>query len=248
MAVGSTGEQLRRQGVRELSPELAIAALQQALAGEDASVAIADVDWERFAPSFAAARRRPLLEDLPEARAALEQTGEDGCGTALAERLAGLDEASRRQALVEVVCAEAAAVLGHSSAAAVEPDRAFKELGFDSVTAVELRNRLSRMTGLRLPAVLVFDCPNPNSLARELATRIGPPSASPGEHAVDHLALVEAALPAIRDDAEASAAVRSRLQRLLSGLTNGDEPRKVDQELGDADDDELLAFIDTELA
>ncbi|MEI5103901.1 type I polyketide synthase [Streptomyces sp. PmtG] len=109
-----------------------------------------------------------LLSALDTAPSARRRIVTPTATASLADRLVELPERQRRKELLELVRESAAVVLGHSSAAAVDEDSAFKELGFDSLTAVELRNRLGGGTGLKLPPTVVFDHPTPAELARVL--------------------------------------------------------------------------------
>ncbi|WP_189719335.1 type I polyketide synthase, partial [Streptomyces spectabilis] len=100
----------------------------------------------------------------------------------LSARIAGLAAAEQEAFLLELVRTEAAVVLGHTGPGGVQTEIAFRDAGFDSLTAVELRNRLREATGLKLPATLVFDHPTPLALARHLRDALGdvsPESAPP---------------------------------------------------------------------
>jgi len=112
---------------------------------------------------------RNLVRAAPPRKAAASPAGVDADGgdaPRVPELLALLRGAGDRpRVLLEAVCAEAAGVLGHASGAAVDPDEGFLDAGFDSLTAVELRNRLSEAAGTKLPATLVFDHPTPAALA-----------------------------------------------------------------------------------
>ncbi|SCG75739.1 Acyl transferase domain-containing protein [Micromonospora coxensis] len=166
--------QLRRRGVPAMDPAVAMDALRQALDHDDVTLTVADVDWSRFAPAYASARRRPLLDGVPEAKAALDggvpaDDDDDGPAATLRRRLAELTPARREEHVTELIRDLAADVLGHDGgAAAVPAGTAFRDLGFDSLTAVELRNRLVAATGRALPTTLVFDHPSPVVLARFL--------------------------------------------------------------------------------
>ncbi|MFJ4554244.1 SDR family NAD(P)-dependent oxidoreductase, partial [Streptomyces sp. NPDC088817] len=99
---------------------------------------------------------------------------EQASGDSLTRELARLTPPQRLRRLVELVRTRAAQTIGHAGADAIEPERSFKEMGFDSLAAVELRNRIAAATGVRLPATLVFDHPNPALVAQQLHDRLFP--------------------------------------------------------------------------
>ncbi|WP_420802695.1 type I polyketide synthase [Streptomyces cavernae] len=184
MASGAVGERLERHGVRLMDPDIAVTALQHALDHDDTSLVVTDTDWEVLGAELAKGRPRRLYAALPELRHLLTETRrtapqQEHTGGRLAEQLAPLGERDRRQALLSLVRAHIAYVLNHLGPEDVEPTRAFRELGFDSLTAVELRNTLGEATGLRLPTTLVYDYPTPAALAEHLSAELAPADTPP---------------------------------------------------------------------
>ncbi len=232
-------EHLRRRGLATLAPEKALAALRRA---GDENVVVADVDWAKFVPAFTATRPSRLLAELPEARVAEPQKAVDQ-GDGFRTKLAGLSPADQLAELVTLIRTEAAHVLGHATTAAVDPKRAFTDLGFDSLTAVELRGRLAAETGLELPATLVFNHPNTTALAEHLRAQLGDSTPS----VLAELERLETALAGGEPDRLTRGELTVRLQALLSRYA---EPAAVPAPAGGlefADDDALLEFINNDL-
>ncbi|WP_327259566.1 type I polyketide synthase [Streptomyces sp. NBC_01240] len=164
MAVqGETQQLLRRRGMAPMNPELAMRTLAAAVDAGESGLTVADIDWPTFTASFTAIRPSRLLADLPEATTPDTPTSADDDTASLRRQVEEAPAAQRRQVVLDVVRTHAAAVLGHADGESVEAGRAFRDLGFDSLMAVEVRNRLQSVTGLRLPATLVFDHPPPSS-------------------------------------------------------------------------------------
>ncbi|WP_232236812.1 type I polyketide synthase [Micromonospora globosa] len=160
---------ISRSGVAAMEAEEGLALFDAACRTTDAALVPARLDLAAMKVQFAGGTIPPLYRALirTPARAAAASTG-----ASLVQQLAGLGDAERAAALVEIVRGQAAAVLGYPDPAAIEPRRAFSEFGFDSLTAVEMRNRLNNAFGMRLPATLVFDYPTPHDLAAFLGTEI----------------------------------------------------------------------------
>ncbi|MFC4855498.1 type I polyketide synthase [Actinophytocola glycyrrhizae] len=240
---------LSRYGLEAMEPRLALAALAQAIGEGHANLVVSAIDWARFVPTYTLARPRPLLRGVPAAVAVLaaDAAAEPAAGASdLVAHLEKLSPADQEQELVELVRARAAAVLRHDSADAVAPHAAFRELGFDSLAAVELRNQLVAATGLTLPATMVFDHPNPADLAAFLHTRLGlgETTGDPVLSSLDALEQVVAVLPA--HDIERTRIV-ARLQALVGALNdkaNTGTVTSVEDKLKAASADDVFAFID----
>ncbi|WP_430792101.1 SDR family oxidoreductase, partial [Actinoplanes sp. G11-F43] len=176
-----TPSRLRRQGMNFLDTDRALTALGEILTQDETFIAVADVEWEKFAPVFQMARPRPLLDTIVEAREPASSTTDPETHNEYASRLAAMSATERRRTLIELVRSHAAAVLGYGVGEEIPAERAFRDVGFDSLTAVELRNRLNTATGVRLPATVVFDHPNPTALADELLSELFGTSATGSE-------------------------------------------------------------------
>jgi NAD(P)-dependent dehydrogenase (short-subunit alcohol dehydrogenase family)/acyl carrier protein len=190
----------------------------------------------------------PLMRGL--VRAGRRRAAVAAPAPGLVERLAGLDPAGRDRLLLGVVRDTAAEVLGHADTTAVAADREFRQVGFDSLTAVEMRNRLAGTTGVALPATLVFDYPTPKALADHLGAQLhGEATAAAGDALLADLDRIEAAVATSEPDEVTRAGLATRLRALLTTVTAGDRAGgdEVAEKLSAASTDEVLAFIDNEL-
>ncbi|MFI0939901.1 SDR family NAD(P)-dependent oxidoreductase [Streptomyces sp. NPDC021020] len=174
-------------------------------------------------------------------------------GTDIARQLAPLNEAERHAFLLQLVRAHAVVALGGGDAEAMDPDSAFRDAGFDSLTAVDLRNRLAAATGCTFPATLVFDHPTPAELARHLRTRLTPAEgaqAGPGpEPVLDEIESLERSLLRSAPDEEQRGAITRRLRALLSrwddtAAAPGAAGEDTELALDTATDEELFALLD----
>ncbi|GGR82862.1 hypothetical protein GCM10010269_22480 [Streptomyces humidus] len=230
---------LDRMGLGAISDEQGVALFDAALGLHRPVVVAAPID---------VARLRESGQQVPEILSGLDPAGAvrrrvvASAAASHADRLVELPPRQRRKELLELVREAAAVVLGHSTAAAVDGDSAFKELGFDSLTAVELRNRLGAGTGLRLPPTVVFDHPTPVELAAHLDELLVPAE----ETTVSSLVTELDRLPVAELDDNERGLLAKRLQEVLSRIAapaaDGEE-----RDFTAASDDEIFDFIDGEL-
>ncbi|WP_157240726.1 SDR family NAD(P)-dependent oxidoreductase [Catenuloplanes japonicus] len=229
---GLTGNDVRRMGdgMRALSTAQGLALLDRALAYPDAMFVALGLDLRQLRQGDAP----PLLAKLVPAR---RRSVPSAPVTA-----AIMD----RPALVALIRAEAAIVLGHRDPAAVDADRAFSDLGFDSLTAVELRNRLNTATGRRLPQTAIFDYPSVDKLADHLLGELGPSTQEQGAgNLMDTLDTIESMLADAGGTERAEAA--ARLRGLLATLPAPPAGETAKERLGGASAAEVLDFITNDL-
>ncbi|MEU4742779.1 type I polyketide synthase [Actinosynnema sp. NPDC023658] len=226
-----------RGGITPMSPEYGLALFDAALRRDEAIVVATSLDT-RAARDAGTALFRDLV-GRDHRSTVVRSTAES-----LARRVAGLPQPERDAVLLDLVRGEAGTVLGYGAAEQVEPDRAFKELGFDSLTAVELRNRLMAATGLRLPAALVFDHPTPAALAEYLGAEITPSEADPARRVLADLDGLAAALDVLDADDGDRALIAARLRTLTRAWSDAGDP---EEDLDSATDEELFTALDSEL-
>ncbi|WP_435828983.1 type I polyketide synthase [Saccharopolyspora shandongensis] len=208
-------ELFSRLGVRAMAPGPAITALRRAVDDGEAASVVADVDWSLFIPAFTALRPSPLLANLSGS----DRTEAEDRSAPLRERLSGRALADQENILAGLVRELAAGVLRQPGADAVDVDRTFRELGFDSLMAVELRNRLNAATGLRLPVTVVFEHATPQALARKLHTELTSTGDDAPVATFAELDRLESSLNTTPFTAEARARVTARLSALVTNWT-----------------------------
>ncbi|MFJ8744632.1 type I polyketide synthase, partial [Embleya sp. NPDC127516] len=260
---GMTGQLGRQDLARMHRSGIAAMTAEQGLGLLDAALNVAEANPAAVRFDLGALRKAAESGDLPAplhglVRAPLRRaaaSAEPAESSTLARQLGGRSEAEQERILVDLVRGHCAAVLGHASMEAISSDRGFLESGFDSLTAVELRNRLGTATGLGLPATVIFDCPTPQALARHLKDGLGlVREVDPVAPLVGEIDRLEAALAAsLPGPGEDRAAVLRRLQTLLwrfEEVPDEAAPAAGDDRPGGlnaATDDEMFTLLDKEL-
>ena len=164
--------ELTRRGVLPMDPKRALAELAAAIGRDETVTAVARMDWPRFAVGYTAARERPLLAELSQLRAAPPVADAPAEGSDRA-RIEALSPTERLPELVTLVRQTVAVVLGHATPADVAPEKPLATLGFDSLTAVEFRNRIRAAMGVTIPATAVFTEPHATAIAELVGAELG---------------------------------------------------------------------------
>ncbi|NEC07932.1 SDR family NAD(P)-dependent oxidoreductase, partial [Streptomyces sp. SID7909] len=164
---------MTRAGLVPLGSSEGLALFDRALTDPGAALVPARLDLARLRTQADSGALAPVLSGLVRARTARRSAAAAAATTGAADRFAGLTGSDLDRALLDLVRTNAATVLGHSSPASIRPDSKFKTLGFDSLSSVELRNRLGEATKLRLSATAVFDHPTPDAMVAHLRGLLG---------------------------------------------------------------------------
>ena len=239
-------DRIGRAGIRPMPSARALALFDEAMERDEAVLV----------PAHLASQRAGERTFAPMHRAAAAGPERGAASPALSERLAGLPPQQMRALMLREVRERLATVLGHVSADAVDADASFKELGVDSLGAVELRNVLSAAIGTRLPATLVFDHPTATALAEHLCRTLAPSGPSTADVVLGGLDRLAEAMARADDGpgADERALITSRLERLLEEWRAASAPPGpdghqdgVEERLAAASSAEVLEFVRDEL-
>ncbi|WP_445018992.1 SDR family NAD(P)-dependent oxidoreductase [Streptomyces sp. SAS_276] len=242
-------ERLRRQGVRPMPSREGLALFDEALARDEPVLMPARLDLQARADGVS-----PLLRGLVGGSAG--PGDRDLAGAGVARRVRSLARADAEAVLLDAVRAQTALVLGHADPERIGVATAFKDLGIDSLMALELRNGLAEATGLKLPATLAFDHPNPAALADFLTTGLHPGSGAERESPVDRLtkeieglsARLEDAFAGLADEDRATiAALLGEVQDRVRSTAGEGSPAGIADRISAASAGELLSLLDQEL-
>jgi short-subunit dehydrogenase/acyl carrier protein len=242
---------IRRLGAAWLSDDEGLALFDAAVEGGEPVPLLVRIDAAELRVTVRDGALPPILSGLvrsePEPGRADEATG------LLQRRLSDVSESARPEVVLEIVLDQVASVLALESREAVEPQLAFGEMGFDSLSAVELRNGLMRATGLALPATLVFDHPTPSAVAEYVLGQLPRDEVAQPQLELE-FERIERLLREMTTDAQARPQVEERVRAFntrVRGLlaAAGRDPRQDDEaaDLAAASDEEMFALIDDEV-
>ena len=242
-----------RMGIGALSNELGLELFDYTRRLDDALLVPVRLDQGALRAQARAGMLPALLRGLVRVPAQRAKSA----GGSLAERLAGVAQADREGVALDLVRAQAAAVLGHASPEAIDPAREFKALGFDSLGAVELRNRLMQASGLRLPPTLVFNYPTPASVVELLLSEVGGVEDTGRSPHEEDLQRIEALLNTVAGDEQQLADLKPRLRsfnnrlRSILGGTTSNHRDEAEEGSGDVldgvSDEDMFDLIDKEI-
>jgi acyl carrier protein len=236
-------KRVARLGVNALSSEQGLELFDAGLLSDRSLLIPMSVDGGALRAHARSGMVPAFLRGLVRVPSARRRAGSE---VSLSQRLASVDPAERESFVLGLVQSEIATVLGHATQSTLDPMKTFQDLGFDSLTAIELRNRLNSITSLRLPATLIFDYPTPTALAKHLVEQAAEgeiPVLAPGESELERFEVMITSMTV--NDAHRQK-LKLRLSSLLTQLsTEVDDP--TDQDLENATDDEMFSVIDREL-
>ena len=254
-------DRLARSGLPLLAEDEALALFDAAFASDEAVLAAARFDLAALRARASAGLLSPPLRGLVRTPLRRASAGAGSpAAVASADRLAGLSRSERGRALSSLVREFCAAILGHASSDGIGADRPFTELGFDSLTAVELRNRIAAAIGVRLPVTAVFDHPTVSALVRHLVEATGPAdeqeaaaldaAQSGAADVLAQLEQLEAALLRIPGDDGRRTAISTRVYSFLgswSASPAAGAAHSEDRDLAHVSDEELFELLESDL-